>query len=133
MKRKLAQAAVERGGWYDGPWIKEEDITSAERRWAKRSYTHQVLTEPNWSQWQCGACKYFAALGTDYGLCWNEKSPLDGCVTFEHGGCGEHSGYQKHREKSSTKLQARARTGSRNQQKTSLGRPQISKKRASDS
>jgi hypothetical protein len=27
----------------------------------------------------------------DYGICANPSSPLDGSITFEHGGCEKHS------------------------------------------
>ena len=31
------------------------------------------------------AANYFATTGADFGICWNEKSQLDGYVVFEHG------------------------------------------------
>jgi hypothetical protein len=44
---------------------------------------------------QCGGCRFFAALDGDYGICCNELSPNDGRVTFEHGGCIQHSFIQE--------------------------------------
>lgn len=40
---------------------------------------------------QCGGCAWFAATGSDYGICANPASPLDGSITFEHGGCYAHT------------------------------------------
>lgn len=82
----LAQAPVERGGWYEGRWLTKAEAAAAQHRWADRSFK----TLPD-GTFQCGGCKFFAALGGDYGLCWNSKSEHDGRVTFEHGGCSEHS------------------------------------------
>lgn len=96
---ELAQAQVTEGGWYDGrSWLTAKEIAAAEERWAKRSYATGVYEGKGAMQWiahQCGGCKFFAALGNDYGICWNKKSPHDGAITFEHGGCGEHSGFQE--------------------------------------
>lgn len=86
---ELAQIACEPGGWAANVAPTPEQIKAAEKRWAKRSYRHQP-DDPE-CVFQCGGCRYFAAAGADYGVCWNEKSPLDGCVTFEHGGCPDHS------------------------------------------
>jgi hypothetical protein len=83
---RLAQAKVERGGWYYGKWLGREERQAAEKRWAGRSYEHRADEDA-----QCGGCRYFAALGMDYGICANSVSPLDGCITFEHGGCPAHS------------------------------------------
>ena len=82
---RLAQAKVERGGW-SRRWLSADERERAERRWADRSYSHRVDGDK-----QCGGCRYFAATGMDFGICGNPKSPLDGAITFEHGGCGQHS------------------------------------------
>lgn len=85
--RLLADAVVSRGGWYHGrSWLTAKDIKAAEKRWADRSYRRAPEED-----YQCGGCKYFAALGSDYGICWCEDSSLDGAITFEHGGCNQHS------------------------------------------
>lgn len=82
---RLAQARVERGGWSRG-WLTPPEREAAERRWIDRSY--RTRADENR---QCGGCRYFAATGSDFGICANPRSPLDGAVTFEHGGCAEHS------------------------------------------
>ena len=83
---RLAQAKVERGGWYAGKWLTRDERLHAERRWTARSYEHHANEDA-----QCGGCRFFAALGMDYGICANPASPLDGAITFEHGGCPQHS------------------------------------------
>ena len=83
--RRLAQAAVTRGGWYGGPALTDEERRAAEKRWSARSYATRASEDR-----QCGGCAWFAALGTDYGICANPASILDGGITFEHGGCAEH-------------------------------------------
>lgn len=86
MTSRLAQAVVTRGGWYGGRWLRPIDRHVAEDRWAKRSYANRTD-----EMLQCGGCRFFAATGLDFGICANEKSPLDGSITFEHGGCARHS------------------------------------------
>lgn len=83
---KLAQVEVERGGWYYGKWLTKDERKAAEARWTGRSYKFRLDDE-----YQCGGCRFFAATGMDYGICANPASPLDGSITFEHGGCEEHS------------------------------------------
>lgn len=83
---RLAQAPVTRGGWYEGRALTPAERKAAEDRWVGRSYrfrAHESL--------QCGGCAYFAATGADFGICANPASPLDGSITFEHGGCAEHA------------------------------------------
>jgi hypothetical protein len=36
---------------------------------------------------QCGGCAYFGRMGSDWGACMSERSPLDGRATFEHHSC----------------------------------------------
>jgi len=84
---KLAQATVQRGGWYnDRPWLSADDLRAAEQRWIDRSYAHRAD-----DGLQCGGCRFFAATGSDFGICANPVSMLDGRITFEHGGCDVHS------------------------------------------
>jgi len=84
---KLAQATVTRGGWYNArPWLSTLDLRAAEQRWIERSYAHRADEDL-----QCGGCRYFAATGSDFGICTNGASLLDGQITFEHGGCNAHS------------------------------------------
>lgn len=92
----LAQIACEPGGWVE-PIVAPDPavLRAAEQRWAARSHRPEACARvdgyPDWIEHQCGGCRWFAAAGADYGICFNEKSPLDGMVTFEHGGCLEHS------------------------------------------
>jgi hypothetical protein len=65
-------------------------------RWVKRSYETGIEQpdydwENQWIPHQCEWCGWFAALDNDYGFCCNLKSPNEGRITFEHGGCKEHS------------------------------------------
>ena len=97
----IAQMTVSEGGWYQGrSWLTKGGIEEAEDRWVKRCYeTRADKTCPSTvpreygdgETLQCGGCKFSAMVGGDFGICWNEKSPLDGCIIFEHGGCKQHS------------------------------------------
>jgi len=40
---------------------------------------------------QCGGCRWYAAIDGDYGFCFDQDSPNEGRITFEHGGCIQHS------------------------------------------
>lgn len=86
----LAQIPCESGGWFCGKIPTEKELEAAETRWAERSYRKDVL-ENGSIEYQCGGCRFFAASGADFGVCWNVVSPMDGLVVFEHGGCLEHS------------------------------------------
>lgn len=94
-KFELAQAPCETGGWFYGDPPTPEQIHAANRRWASRAYREDAKDEDGDIIHQCGGCRFFAATGMDYGICWNEKSPLDGCISFEHGGCKEHSAFME--------------------------------------
>lgn len=85
-RKRLAQTVVSRGGWYFGPALSDAQRDDAERRWIDRSYAHRADQEL-----QCGGCAFFAATGMDFGICANADSPLDGAITFEHGGCVAHA------------------------------------------
>ena len=87
---ELAQAQCEKGGWARGRKPTAAQIKAAERRWINRCYETQPSRGEDFDP-QCGGCSFFAALGADFGICWNEASPLDGCISFEHGGCSAHS------------------------------------------
>lgn len=88
---ELAQARCTKGGWASGRKPTAGQINAAERRWIDRSFTTRPADDED-AVYQCGGCSFFAALGADFGICWNEASPLDGNVSFEHGGCAAHSG-----------------------------------------
>jgi hypothetical protein len=89
-KFTLAQVECTSAGWANDEAPTPEEIRAAEKRWAQRSYRPEAVKD-DWIPHQCGGCKFFAASGSDYGICWNEKSPLDGMIVFEHGGCLCHS------------------------------------------
>ncbi|KKM64605.1 hypothetical protein LCGC14_1499800 [marine sediment metagenome] len=91
---------VSEGGWYYGrAWMTAAFLAAAEKRWVANCYkTGQDQPEedgskayPDWIPHQCGGCRWFAALDLDYGVCCQESSPNDGRITFEHGGCHQHS------------------------------------------
>lgn len=91
----LAQTECKPGGWALQSVPDKESIDKAEDRWINRSYIPEATDENGWIRNQCGGCKYFAALGSDFGICYNKKSQLDGCITFEHGGCLAHSIFEE--------------------------------------
>ncbi len=91
---KLAQAECDVGGWAPGRKPKSSLLKQAERRWVTRSFDARPKDDEDWD-YQCGGCTFFAALGADFGICWNQDSPLDGCISFEHGGCPQHSGRRR--------------------------------------
>ena len=79
---------VSEGGWnYSKTWMTRADAQAALSRWARKSYE----TRGDDDEFQCGGCKFVAAIDTDYGICWNPASPNDGRIVFEHGGCHQHS------------------------------------------
>lgn len=109
---------VSEGGWLIGrKWMTAEYMKKAETRWVNHSYTtraddylklkfsvevdiealREIDREYDLSAGcaQCGGCRWFAALDADYGVCCNEESPNDGRITFEHGGCIQHSFIQE--------------------------------------
>lgn len=88
---------VSEGGWYNGrAWMTAKYLNACVNRWVKQSY-ETGKKQPDYdqaNQWiphQCGGCRWFAALDSDYGFCCNLRSPNEGRITFEHGGCKEHS------------------------------------------
>lgn len=81
------------GGWCGRRWMTTDEIHKAIIRWVRASYkagTKEAVEDTD-GAYQCGGCRYFAAFDADYGLCCNAKSPQDGRVCFEHGGCYQHS------------------------------------------
>jgi len=85
---------ISEGGWFYGrKWMTAKSLVKAEKRWVKRCY-QTGKEQPDYDNWiahQCGGCRWFAALDSDWGICCNESSPNDGRVVFEHGGCINHS------------------------------------------
>lgn len=92
--------AISEGGWYRGrKWMTAKHLKACVARWVKRSYETGKAqpdydTENQWIPHQCGGCRWFAALDSDYGFCCNITSINEGRITFEHGGCKEHSDYE---------------------------------------
>lgn len=84
---------VSQGGWSDGKWMTAKYMRERVKNWVRQSYKTGE-EQPNYDEWiehQCGGCRWFAALDSDYGLCFNIHSPNEGRITFEHGGCKSHS------------------------------------------
>ena len=82
---------VDQAGW-SAHWITTKEVLASLARWAHNSYqTALKEAETDGGGYQCGGCRYFAALDNDYGLCCNPLSVNDGRVTFEHGGCDKPS------------------------------------------
>lgn len=79
------------GGWNGRRWMSSKEVQAAISRWVKASYRPEAMDGDDWIPHQCGGCRYFGAFDSDYGLCFNPMSPLDGHITFEHGGCLYHS------------------------------------------
>lgn len=78
------------GGYHGRHWLTKPMIKKILKRWTKRSYDEGLKQRGivnNWIPDQCISCFWFGALDSDYGLCCNEKSPCDGRLVFEHGGC----------------------------------------------
>jgi len=108
---------VSEGGWMIGrKWMTAKYMSSIVRKWVMQSYETRAdtylkqkfaavdiekLREINKKYdlsagcGQCGGCRWFAAIDGDYGFCFNEDSPNEGKITFEHGGCIQHSFIQK--------------------------------------
>lgn len=111
---------VSEGGWLIGrKWMTAKFMRQAETRWVKHSYSTRadnilkiggLLWDPEAAKRlqeiddeydltagcaQCGGCRWFAALDGDYGVCCNKLSLNDGRITFEHGGCIQHSFIQE--------------------------------------
>lgn len=87
---------VSDGGWCGRRWLTTDALHKARSRWVKASCdVAPAEAETAGGGYQCGGCSYFAAFDADYGLCANEKSPQDGRVCWEHGGCHQHSNIER--------------------------------------
>jgi len=109
---------VSEGGWLIGrKWMTANFMNRIVNQWVRRSYETRADTylEKKFSvevdieklreidkQYdlsagcgQCGGCRWFAAIDSDYGFCFNQDSPNEGRITFEHGGCIQHSFIQE--------------------------------------
>jgi hypothetical protein len=87
---------ISEGGWCGRRWMTTDELEKAKARWISQSYAvsgpefEERLKEEG-GRIQCGGCRFFGAFDGDWGLCCNPESPMDGHVTFEHGGCDQHS------------------------------------------
>jgi hypothetical protein len=112
---------VSEGGWHNGKWMTARFMNNILKKWVAQSYftradnllkrhnAFPLITNINFKKLQqiddaydltagcaqCGGCDWFAAFDADYGLCFNPESPNEGRVTFEHGGCIQHSFIQE--------------------------------------
>ena len=90
---------VTEGGWLKGRWMSAKHLKACVDRWVGRSY-ETAKEQPDYdainecASYQCGGCRWFAAIDADYGFCCNLDSPNEGRITFEHGGCKAHSYYE---------------------------------------
>ena len=95
--QQLADMDVMPGGCYHGSsWLTKMRVKATERRWYAASYAagrQEPDYENKWIPHQCGGCRWFAANGLDWGVCWCDGGPMDSKVVFKHGGCVEHSDY----------------------------------------
>ena len=109
---------VSEGGWLIGRrWVTAKFMNRIVNQWVRESYEtradtylkRKFSTEVDIKKLkeidkhydlsagcaQCGGCRWFAALDADYGFCFNQSSPNEGRITFEHGGCIYHSFIQE--------------------------------------
>ncbi len=109
---------VTEGGWMIGrKWMTAKYISNIVNKWVKQSYETRADTylkkkfsvevdieklkeidkqyDLSAGCAQCGGCRWYAAIDGDYGFCFNQDSPNEGRITFEHGGCIYHSFIQE--------------------------------------
>ena len=109
---------VTEGGWMIGrKWMTAKHMSGLVHKWVMQSFAtradtylkkefstevdieklKQIDQEYDLSAGcgQCGGCRWFAAIDGDYGFCFNQNSPNEGRITFEHGGCIQHSFIQE--------------------------------------
>lgn len=97
---KIVGQEIHQGGWTKlgnlEDWMTTTDLENIESRIIDRSYSTAPKREGDEDDIiaQCGGCKWFASLNSDWGICCNEKSPQDGRIMFEHSGCKEHSEFE---------------------------------------
>jgi len=107
---------VSEGGWLSHKWMTAKFMNRIVDKWVRDSYetradnylkTHKndMAISPLIEKLkeidndydltagcaQCGGCRWYAAIDGDYGFCFNQDSPNEGRITFEHGGCIQHS------------------------------------------
>ena len=79
--------------------LNEEHLNTTHERWIKllnRPLPPVGEEWPDWTNDQCGACRFYVPLqgvfASDWGVCTNASSKLDGHAMFEHDGCESYSG-----------------------------------------
>ena len=78
--------------------LNQAHIHACHERWMERNNRRwsngEVDAPDEWYQQQCGCCRYYiplqGLLQTDWGVCSNAATSLDGRVMFEHDGCDAH-------------------------------------------
>ena len=86
---------VSQGGWA-ARWVTTRELRAALSRWVMQEYraAPKEVAEQG-GAYQCGGCRFFLALGSDYGICSNKASRYDGRIVFEHVGCEANPWYVK--------------------------------------
>jgi hypothetical protein len=87
---------TEGGWWYGKAWMTAKMFNASTTRWWQHGENTgqqepDYDTENHWIPHQCGGCRWFAALDSDWGICCGEGTPNDGRIVFEHNGCVSHS------------------------------------------
>lgn len=108
---------ISEGGWLIGrKWMTAKFMNTIVYKWVKQSYDTRAdalykkgllpkeyietlrqrgMLDYTAGDGQCGGCRWYAAIDGDYGFCFNQDSPNEGRITFEHGGCIQHSFIQE--------------------------------------
>ena len=68
-------------------------------RWIEKFSFNRTPKNEDWQEeWiseQCFSCQFYISMigefRSDWGVCSNVQSPLDGRIMFEHDGCEHHS------------------------------------------
>lgn len=85
--RLFSRITVSQGGW-TSQWVSTRELRAALRRWIESEYkANPPEVSEQAGPYQCGGCRFFLALDSDYGICANTDSPYDGRIVFEHIGC----------------------------------------------
>ena len=98
VSKLFSDIQVSQGGWTPR-WVTTRELRAALKRWIRQEYKAnppEVTAEG--VDYQCGGCRFFLALDSDYGICSNAASPYDGRIVFEHIGCKANPWYIKNHE-----------------------------------